>query len=60
MKSSASLGIGFGIGRQPLLVSVLVALWPIPKLPKFWYRPNFDFGCLLMLACCMKKNCLMF
>jgi hypothetical protein len=28
---------------KPLLVSVSVAFWPIPKLPKFWYRQK-DFG----------------
>jgi hypothetical protein len=47
MKSSLSfgfgIGIGFGIGMQPLSVSVPVAFWPIPKLPKFRYRPKFRF-----------------
>ncbi len=35
--------VGFGIGMQPLSVSVSVAFKPIPKLPKFRYRQIFRF-----------------
>ena len=43
----SSFGIGFGIGigfgMQSLSVSVSVGSLPIPKLPKFRYRPKFWF-----------------
>jgi hypothetical protein len=34
-------GIGFCFGMQ--LISVLVALLPIPKLPIYWHRQKFRF-----------------